>query len=160
MSVLNFKKLSLYATTPQRAHENDAGLDLFSAVDATLEPWSRSLIATDIAVAIPEGTYGRIAPRSGLALKKCIDVAAGVIDVGYRGNVGVILVNNSHDSFKVNRGDKIAQLIIEKILMLQPKELDELPSLGNRGQDGFGSSGFVRIPTKILTSDNLKTKRL
>ena len=85
------------------------------------------VVKTGISIAVPEGCYGRIAPRSGLAVKKFIDVGAGVIDADYRGEVGVVLFNHSEEDFKVKPGDRIAQLILEKIDTPQVKEVEELP---------------------------------
>ena len=95
---------------------------------------------TGISVAIPEGCYGRIAPRSGLAVKRFIDVGAGVIDADYRGEIGVVLFNHSDEDFVVKPGDRIAQLILEKIETPTVKEAEELPDT-KRGTDGFGSTG-------------------
>lgn len=100
----------------------------------------KEIILTDIQIALPDGCYGRVAPRSGLAAKHFIDVGAGVIDQDYRGNVGVVMFNFSDTDFEVKKGDRIAQLICEKIYLPQ---LQELPALDNteRGSGGFGSTG-------------------
>jgi len=98
------------------------------------------LVKTDIQVKVPEGTYGRVAPRSGLALKNKIDVGAGVIDRDYRGNVGVILFNLSDEDFQVSPGDRVAQLICEKIEYPEVEELENLDDT-DRGEGGFGSTG-------------------
>uniref|UniRef100_A0A2C9KJ08 Deoxyuridine 5'-triphosphate nucleotidohydrolase n=1 Tax=Biomphalaria glabrata TaxID=6526 RepID=A0A2C9KJ08_BIOGL len=100
----------------------------------------KEIVKTDIQISVPDGCYGRVAPRSGLAAKSFIDVGAGVIDQDYRGNVGVVLFNFSETDFKVNKGDRIAQLICERIYIPQ---LCEKPSLDNteRGTGGFGSTG-------------------
>ena len=95
---------------------------------------------TGISISIPRGYYGRVAPRSGLALRDGIDVLAGVIDAGYRGEVGVILINFGDKSFAFRKGDRIAQLIIEKCHEVEWQEVDELNGTA-RGDDGFGSSG-------------------
>lgn len=89
---------------------------------------------------VPEGTYGRVAPRSGLAVKNFIDVGAGVIDQDYRGNVGVVLFNHADVPFEVKKGDRIAQLICEQILYPELIELDTLSETA-RGEGGFGSTG-------------------
>jgi len=101
-------------------------------------------VATGLAVAIPEGNYGRIAPRSGLAFKNFIDVGAGVIDEDYRGELKVLLFNLGPDDFNVNEGDRIAQFIIEKYT---PTELEEVETLDEtaRGADGFGSTGVQQV---------------
>ena len=94
---------------------------------------------TDIRIKLPTGTYGRIAPRSGLAIKFQIDIGAGVIDEDYRGNVGVILINHSDDDFPVKKGDRIAQLICEKIIYPEIKVVEQVDST-KRGNKGFGST--------------------
>ena len=98
------------------------------------------IVQTDLAVAIPAGHYGRVAPRSGLAVKHFIDVGAGVIDSDYRGAVGVVLFNHSADDFHIKHGDRIAQLIIEKISTPAVVEVDDLDAT-ERGAGGFGSTG-------------------
>ncbi|CDW53580.1 Deoxyuridine triphosphatase [Trichuris trichiura] len=134
-------KLSEYATTPTRGSSRAAGFDLYSAYEYEILPGGNCVCMTDIQVAIPEGCYGRIAPRSGLAVKHSIDVGAGVIDEDYRGNVGVVLFNFGKDKFRVQRGDRIAQLICEKIAypdLIVEKLLDAT----DRGANGFGSTGL------------------
>lgn len=101
----------------------------------------KELVKTDLQVMIPDGCYGRVAPRSGLAVKNFIDVGAGVIDSDYRGNVGVVLFNFSEDDFIVKKGDRIAQLICEKIEYPELKEETDLEST-ERGAAGFGSTGI------------------
>ena len=117
-----------------------AGYDLSSATDTKVPARGKALIPTDLSIAIPEGTYGRVAPRSGLAWKHSIDVGAGVIDADYRGPLGVILFNHSDVDFEVKVGDRIAQLIIEKIMTPDVLEVDDLDST-TRGAGGFGSTG-------------------
>ncbi|CAG2214482.1 unnamed protein product [Mytilus edulis] len=95
---------------------------------------------TDIQIALPEGCYGRVAPRSGLAAKHFIDVGAGVIDQDYRGNVGVIMFNFGEQEFVVNKGDRIAQLICERIYIPELEECENLNAT-ERGDGGFGSTG-------------------
>lgn len=113
----------------------------FSAVDTTISPKGKTLVATDISLAIPEGHYGRVAPRSGLAHKHFIDVGAGVIDADYRGPLGVILFNFGDVEFVIKKGDRIAQLILEKISILPVEDVEELDET-NRGAGGFGSTGL------------------
>lgn len=125
----------------RRANPTDAGMDLVASEDAILPPLSRATIPTGIAVEIPEGYYGRVAPRSGLAHNHGIDVLAGVVDSGYRGEVKVILYNTDKDHrFQVRRGDRIAQMIIERHYNFDPVEVEDL-SATPRGEGGFGSSG-------------------
>lgn len=128
--------------TPMRA--GDAAADLASAVDATIPAGGRALIPTGFAIAVPRGCAGLVLSRSGLALQHGVAVlnAPGLIDPGYRGEVGVILVNHGADAFSVERGQRIAQLmVIDAPGFLLPL-VDELPDgPDDRGADGFGSSG-------------------
>lgn len=96
---------------------------IFSAYEATVPAGRQALIKTDLSIAIPPNTYARIAPRSGLAVKKMIDVGAGVVDYDYRGPVGVVLFNHGSEDFKVNKGDRVAQLILERICMAEVEEV-------------------------------------
>lgn len=112
---LRIKKLSEHGRAPERGSKGAAGYDLFSAVEVTIPAKGKALVATDISLAIPDGHYGRVAPRSGLAHKHFLDVGAGVIDSDYRGPLGVILFNFGEAPFEVKRGDRIAQLILERI---------------------------------------------
>ncbi|KAK4257072.1 hypothetical protein QN277_006709 [Acacia crassicarpa] len=137
---LRVKKLSDKAILPSRASALSAGYDLSSAVETKVPARGKALVATDLSIAIPEGTYARIAPRSGLAWKHSIDVGAGVIDADYRGPIGVILFNHSDADFEVKVGDRIAQLIIERIVTPEVEEVEDLDSTA-RGEGGFGSTG-------------------
>mgnify|MGYP003386127022 CR=1 FL=1 len=131
------------------------GFDLSSAYDATIPARGKALVKTDIAIAIPESTYARVAPRSGLAHKHSIDVGAGVIDYDYRGNVGVILFNFSDVDFEIKRGDRIAQLVLERISMANVVEVTELNET-DRGAGGFGSTGVSA--TSSATDSNKRAK--
>ena len=133
------KRLSPSARLPVRADEGSAGYDLYSATDFCIPAWTRRIIETHISIELPPGCYGRIAPRSGLACK-CVDVCAGVIDKSYRGQVMVLLMNSSDQEYQGKTGDRIAQLILEQILLVEVKEVDTL-SETQRGAGGFGSSG-------------------
>jgi len=137
---IQIKKLSENAKLPIRGSEWAAGYDLFAAKDDVVFAQKRALIPTDIALSIPSGYYGRIAPRSGLAYKHGIDVLAGVIDADYRGNLGVILYNTNIVEFRVNKGDRIAQLIIEKCHDVEWQETEELET-SVRQDGGFGHTG-------------------
>jgi len=139
--MLQVRKLSQFAIPPTRASPVAAGYDLYAAYDGKVPARGKALIKTDIAIAIPPNTYGRVAPRSGLAWKHSIDVGAGVIDEDYRGNVGVILFNHSDEDFTISHGDRIAQLIIERIMHPEVVLVEEL-SETLRGEGGFGSTGF------------------
>ena len=137
---LSFKKLSSHARAPIKGSEQAAGYDLFSAEVAVIKPGGRACIKTDLQLAIPFGCYGRIAPRSGLAAKYGIDVGAGVVDSDYRGNVAALLFNFGTEDFHVACGDRIAQLILEKISHAELVEVTSLDSTA-RGDNGFGSPG-------------------
>lgn len=128
---------------PSYARRGDAGLDLLAAEDAELKPGERAAVATGIAVAIPEGFAGFVHPRSGRALKEGLTVAnaPGTIDAGYRGEIKVILVNlDPSEPVYVSRGDKIAQLVIQKVETAELAEVEVLPG-SERGEGGFGSTG-------------------
>ncbi|KAI3873824.1 hypothetical protein MKW92_052188 [Papaver armeniacum] len=137
---LRVKKLSEKAVLPSRGSSLSAGYDLSSAAEMTVPARGKSLIPTDLSIAVPQGTYARVAPRSGLTWKHSIDVGAGVIDADYRGPVGVILFNHSDVDFQVKMGDRVAQLIIEKIITPEVEQVEDLDSTV-RGSGGFGSTG-------------------
>jgi deoxyuridine 5'-triphosphate nucleotidohydrolase len=140
-SKLLVQRLSAQASLPAKASASAAGYDLKSAEQVTVPAGKHKLVLTDLSIAVPAGTYGRIAPRSGLALKCGLDVLAGVVDRDYRGNVGVILINHSTADLVVQAGDRIAQLILEKID--DQAVVEEVRSLDatSRGEGGFGSTG-------------------
>jgi len=138
---LKIKKLNEHATIPTRAHETDAGLDLYSCEEnVTVIQNGISTIGTGISIEIPEGYYGRIAPKSGLAAQFGVDVLAGVIDSSYRGEIKVVLTKLSTGGWQVFRGQKVAQLIIEKHYNF-PLEIIEKLSDTERSDGGFGSTG-------------------
>lgn len=139
-ATLSFKKLDERAVLPTRGSLYSAGLDLFSLEDLAIAPKQRILARTGLAVAIPEGHYGRIAPRSGLALRTGLDVLSGVIDADYRGEIGCLLYNTGDETITLPAQSKICQLIIEKIITPEAvwaAEIDET----DRGSGGFGSTG-------------------
>lgn len=137
-----FKKLDPNASLPSRNNVSDAGADLRSIENIIIPPLSRALINTGLSLEIPYGFYGRIAPRSGLAVKNGIDVLAGVIDSSYRGPLGVVLYNTDKDKdFVVNIGDRIAQIIFEQHWNFKMEEVSELSDT-SRSNSGFGSSGI------------------
>jgi dUTP pyrophosphatase len=105
-----------------------------------VQPRDRTVVPTGIAVAVPGGTYGRVAPRSGLAAKSGIDVGAGVVDADYRGELKVVLFNHSDEPLYVKPGDRIAQLVLERIACASVHEVDDLDAT-DRSADGFGSTG-------------------
>lgn len=142
MERLRVKRLSEHAVLPAPGTKGAAGYDLSAAHPTIIPPHGKALVKTDLAVVIPPGHYGRIAPRSGFSWKKHTDIGAGVVDSDYRGNVGVVVFNHSAAPVNVSRGDRIAQLILEKISLCHvidvgEKELDTTC----RGEEGFGSTG-------------------
>lgn len=138
---MKVKLLATNAKVPVRTNDCAAGYDLYSLYNYTLYPHQRLLVQTGIAMEIPDGYYGRIAPRSGLAMKKGIDVMAGVIDSDYRGELGVLLLNTDPEKvFYIEFGDKIAQIVFEKYYTFDIEVSDEI-SKTSRGDSGFGSSG-------------------
>ncbi|NXK86798.1 DUT protein, partial [Formicarius rufipectus] len=137
---LRFTKLSENAFAPSRGSARAAGYDLYSAYDCVIPPMEKAIVKTDIQIALPSGCYGRVAPRSGLAAKHFIDVGAGVIDEDYRGNIGVVLFNFGKETFEVKKGDRIAQLICERIYYPELEEVEALDDT-ERGEGGFGSTG-------------------
>jgi dUTP pyrophosphatase len=141
---LRFIRLNERATPPTRAHDNDAGLDLYAAEAARIGPGQRVSVGTGLAIAIPDGLAGLVLPRSGLALKHGIALvnAPGLIDPGYRGEVRVLLLNTDGTSdFRLAAGERIAQLLLVPIAPASPLEADSLGS-SPRGPLGFGSSGL------------------
>ena len=140
MAELSIKLLTEHATIPTRGSQQAAGLDLYSAYDLEIEPHGKAIIKTDIAMVIPFTYYGRIAPRSGMSWKNHTDIGAGVIDSDYRGNIGVVMFNHSNVKLNIKRGDRVAQLILEKICYPTINIIDSL-STTERGNNGYGSTG-------------------
>lgn len=143
-SIIKFRKRVEHAIVPARGSQHAAGFDLFSSEEKVIAAGSHGLVKTGISVELPAGSYGRIAPRSGLAVKKFIDIGAGVVDVDYRGDVGVVIFNHFHEDFTVQYGDKIAQLVVERIFMPSVEVVQEL-SETVRGASGYGSTGASAI---------------
>ncbi len=137
---LPFKKLVDNAILPTRGSVRSAGLDLYASAPLTVPAKGFATASTGIAVTIPEGYYGRVAPRSGLAAKSGIDTLAGVIDGDYRGELLIVLANHGSEDFQINTGDRIAQFIIEKIILPEPVFVDSLDDT-ERGHGRFGSTG-------------------
>lgn len=133
---------------PSRAHDGDAGVDLFSAEDVTLAPGHRALVRTGVAVAIPYGMVGLVHPRSGLAARVGLSIvnSPGTIDAGYRGEIKVSLINlDPTESIVVHRGDRIAQLLVQRVELVELVEVSSFDEAGlaetSRGEGGHGSSG-------------------
>ena len=135
-------KLDVDLPTPSHSHPGDGGADLYSRIDLVLGPGERQMVPTGIAVAVPDGFAGLVVPRSGLAARHGIGVVngPGLLDAGYRGEINVILVNHGSESFTINRGDRIAQLVVVPVVVQEFLEVDELPP-SPRGDGGFGSTG-------------------
>jgi dUTP pyrophosphatase len=140
---LKIQKLDKTLKTPEYAHIGDAGLDLYSALDCILRPYERRKVPTGIKIAIPEGYAGFVQPKSGLAIKNGLSLVntPGLIDSGYRGEVSAVLINlDPEKDFIIKHGDKICQLVIQKVLKVEIEITDELKKT-SRGKGGFGSTG-------------------
>lgn len=137
------RRLDAAVPLPAYAREDDAGLDLHAAHDVTLEPGHRALVRTGLAIALPPGYAGFVLPRSGLAWSRGVSLlnSPGLIDAGYRGELLVLLVNHDPaELITVRRGERIAQLVVQRVERAQLVEVDELPPSA-RGAGGFGSTG-------------------
>ncbi len=141
--ILKIKKLHPDAILPSYSHPGDAGLDLFSVEETEIEAGSVKLIKTGISIELPAGTEGQVRPRSGLALKHQLTVlnTPGTIDEGYRGEVGIIMINLGKEAFAVAKGMKIAQLLVKPVVRVEVQEAEELSDTA-RGAGGFGSTGY------------------
>ena len=141
--VLLVRRLDASLPLPAYQTAGDAGLDLYSAADVTIAPGERTVIGTGIAIAIPEGFFGLVAPRSGLAVSKGLSMVntPGIVDSGYRGEVRLILINlDRTEPIEIARGDRVAQLVIVPASKVTLAECDDLPP-SERGDGGFGSTG-------------------
>ena len=147
--MFKFSKKKSDAIIPKKIHPYDAGYDISSNEDVIIPPTEKYCVSTGIAVSFPNDCYCRVAPRSGLAFKYAIDVLAGVIDYDYIDEIKVILINHGKNDFIIKKGDRIAQLIFEKIYTPQNIDIQEIPyeelvknTIENaRGANGFGSTG-------------------
>ncbi|MBJ6291746.1 dUTP pyrophosphatase [Staphylococcus aureus] len=167
-NTLQVKLLSKDARMPKRNHETDAGYDIFSAETVVLEPQEKALIKTDVAVSIPEGYVGLLTSRSGVSSKTHLVIETGKIDAGYHGNLGINIKNDHEDNkmqtiflrnidnekifekerhlyklggYRIEKGERIAQLVILPIWTPELKQVEEFESVSERGAKGFGSSG-------------------
>lgn len=141
---IRIKKLDKELETPRYAKKGDAGLDLRSVKDVVIEPGEREVIGTGVAIELPENYAGFVQPRSGLAAKQGLTIVntPGLIDSGYRGEICVIALNtDKHQAIDIKRGDRIAQLVIQKLPVVELELVNEL-SDSERGESGFGSSGL------------------
>jgi dUTP pyrophosphatase len=146
LELIKFRKLSHAADLPLPSYESNqaAGMDIRAALESPIElnPGERKLIPTGLQMALPTGFEAQIRPRSGLAIKHGITMlnSPGTIDADYRGEVKVIAINHGTETFVVNHGDRIAQMVISPVLQIKAVEVDEL-DVTDRGADGFGSTG-------------------
>ena len=139
---VRFKKINPEAILPAYAHPGDAGLDVRSVEDLTIQPGARALVKTGLVMELPPDFEAQVRPRSGLALKHGVTVlnSPGTIDAGYRGEVGVILINHGESPFEIRNGDRIAQIVIASVVRADIVEVDSVES-SERGAGGFGSTG-------------------
>jgi dUTP pyrophosphatase len=137
--MISVKLLNINARIPTRANENDAGWDLYSTIDLVIPSKQRKTVSIGIALQMPEHMAGLIWPRSGLSVKQGIDVLAGVVDSGYRGEIMVCLYNTSDEDVIVHTGDRIAQIIFQEVPRVT-MEVHETLGSSQRGENGFGSS--------------------
>ena len=140
--MLDVRRLDPDLALPGYAHPGDAGLDLYAADTTTLQPGERALVPCGIVVAVPEGHVGLVHPRSGLAVDHGLTVlnAPGTIDAGYRGELKVLLINLGQDAVEVRHGERIAQLLLLPVALVDVREVDRMDSTV-RGTGGFGSTG-------------------
>ena len=139
--MLRIKKLSKSAIIPKYIREGDAAMDLYANEDVVLQPGVQHAVKTGIAMAIPKDHVGLIWDRSGLAVRNGLKTMGGVIDSNYRGEIGVITINLSSEPFKVEKGMRIAQMIIQRVEVMDVEEVNDLDETV-RGSDAFGSSGL------------------
>ncbi|ALG84663.1 dUTP diphosphatase [Gordonia phthalatica] len=140
---LRIRRLDPDLPLPVRAHPDDAGIDLYAAIDLVLAPGRRQVVGTGIAIALPVGTVGLIHPRSGLAARAGLSIVntPGTIDAGYRGEIKICLINLDPEApITIARGDRIAQLLVQRVELSPVVEVDELDDT-ERGAGGYGSSG-------------------
>ena len=143
MNKLQIKQLSESATLPTRSHEHDSGLDLYASEDTLVTYTHASVIPTGIAVNIPPGYEGQIRPRSGKSSKTNLRVILGTVDAGYTAEIGVIADALDRSNYLVQRGEKIAQLVIQRVETPQLEIVDQFDTQSERGEKGFGSSDEV-----------------
>ena len=138
--IIKFQKLFEDTILPTYAHPGDAGLDLYSCEDVIIEPMARHGVSLGFALEIPHGYVSRILDRSGLAIKNGLHCLAGVVDAGYRGEYKAIIINLSNEPYKIEKGDRVAQMLIQPVEICDIEVVEEL-SNSQRGKGGFGASG-------------------
>jgi len=138
--MIQFELVHEFAKLPTRGSRDAAGLDLYSCEETKIPPFGRTLVDTGVSMAIPHGYVGLIWPRSGIAVKSGIDTGAGVIDADYRNVIGVLLFNHTNHLYPICIGDRIAQILIQPVVMCEPVAVSALDNT-DRGESGFGSTG-------------------
>jgi dUTP pyrophosphatase len=157
---LRIKRLYKEARCPTKGSDEAVGWDLYSTQEKEIPSRGHSLLSTGISITIPQGTYARITPRSGLVVKNMIGIGAGVIDTDYRGEVKVLLFNHGTQPFFIKDGDRIAQMILEKYSRVEMEETEDLIET-TRGTKGFGSSGIRSIDEeKTLNKEKTLDKEI
>ena len=141
--LIKFQKILDEAIIPHYAHQGDAGMDIFSVEETIIKSGERKSVRTGVIMELAEGFVALVWDKSGLALKNGIKTMAGVIDSGYRGEIGVVLANLSGQDYKIEKGQKIAQMLIQKVERAEIEEVKEL-SETKRGAGGFGSTGLFK----------------
>lgn len=141
--IIKVKRVKDNAIIPSYAHKGDAGVDLHSTEDYLVDSGQRVLVSTGLQIAIPMGYEAQVRPRSGLALKHGISIVntPGTIDAGYRGDIGIILINHGKERFEIKKGQKIAQMVFAKVEEVKFEEADKLDDT-SRGTGGFGSTSL------------------
>ncbi len=140
MVKVRVKKLNENTVIPSYAHGGDAGFDLSSAYDYVIRSGKREIVKTGFSMEIPEGYFGNIKDRSSVTLKNGVHVLAGVVDSNYRGEVGIVMINLGEEDYEIRVGDRVAQMLLEKVERVEFEEASELED-SLRGTGGFGSSG-------------------
>lgn len=138
---VGFKKMHPMAVLPEYAHDSDSGMDVRSVESASIPPRSFRLFDTGLAPDLPQGFEIQVRPRSGMQCKKGIVAGWGTVDAGYHGSIGIVLYNHTDTEYKVEVGDRIAQLVVAPVVKAQIHEVSEFGS-SDRGADGFGSTGI------------------
>ena len=138
---VRIKKLNEEAKLPEYAHQGDAGMDVFGLEEVVLQPGERAIVPTGVAMAVPEGHVALVWDKSGRAVKEGLTTMAGVIDSGYRGEVGIVMLNTSQEAVTIEKHQKVAQILIQPVVSPQLQEVEDLDDT-SRGEGGFGSTGI------------------